>query len=184
MPPGAEYQKRISQFAWKELNGLWDEIRSGSTPDWPNGKALEYLVLLAFQLGGAVVRWPYEVRLWDESEVVEQIDGAVHGRGLHCLIESKDWGKNVNIEPVAKLRNQLLRRPAGTVGVVFSRGDFTSAAVKLAQFTAHEGILLWGGDEIDYALRNENMLDSLDVKYRVSVEQANPYFNVTQGEVP
>ena len=61
MPPGAEYQERISQFAWKELNGLWDEIKSGSTPDWPNGKALEYLVLRAFQLGDAVVRWPYEV---------------------------------------------------------------------------------------------------------------------------
>lgn len=184
MPPAAEYQERISRFAWKELKELWEEIKSGATPGWPNGKALEYVVLRAFELGGAVVRWPYEVRLWDESEVVEQIDGAVHTRGLHCLIESKDWGKNVNIEPVAKLRNQLLRRPAGTVGVVFSRGDFTSAAMKLAQFAVHEGILLWGRDEIDYALRTENMVDPLEIKYRVSVEQANPYFNVTQEEVP
>jgi hypothetical protein len=184
MPPGAEYQERISRFGWKELSGLWEEIKSGSTPGWPDGKALEYLGLRAFQLGGAVVCWPYEVRLWDESEIVEQIDGAIHGRGLHCLIESKDWGKNVNIEPVAKLRDKLLRRPAGTIGVVFSRGDFTSAAVKLAQFAVHEGVLLWTGREIGYALRSENILDALDVKYRVCVEQANPYFNVAVEEVP
>jgi len=184
MSAGAAYQERISQFAWRELRELWKEIKSGTTPDWPNGKALEYLVLRAFELDGAVVCWPYEVRLWDESEVVEQIDGAVHAGGLHCLIESKDWGKNVNLEPVAKLRDKLLRRPAGTIGIVFSRGDFTNAAVKLAQFAVHEGILLWNGRELGYALQNENVLDALEMKYRVCVEQANPYFNVAVEEVP
>lgn len=181
-----EYQERMSQFGWGDLEGLWEAIKAGATPDWPKGKALEYLVLRAFQLGGAIVRWPYQVRLGGETEgePIEQIDGAVHWAGLHCLVESKDWRKNVNFEPVAKLRSQLLRRPAGTLGVVFSRGGFSPAAIKLAQFTVHEGIMLWSGDEIDYALGRHNIVDGLMVKYRGCVELADPFYNLKGEEVP
>jgi hypothetical protein len=182
MPSSEGYEERISRFGWRELSTLWEKVKSDSTPDWPGGRALEYLILRAFQLAGAQITWPYEVR--EEGRVLEQIDGALHSRGLHCLVESKDWGTSVNIEPIAKLRNQLRRRPAGTIGVVFSRGGFTSAAVKLAQYTVHEGILLWTGREIEYVLHNENILDALERKYRACVEMADPYFSADAEEVP
>jgi hypothetical protein len=58
---------------------------------------------MAFELDpdeSATVRYPYEVRLFGEK--VEEIDGAVHLQGLSCLVESKDWGKNVEIEDPKK----------------------------------------------------------------------------------
>lgn len=105
----------IQSLQWDGLRTLWDNIENRSTPEWDAGRAFEYLVLRAFQLDGARVKWPYSVTLFDEE--VEQIDGAVHCLGLSCLVESKDFtDKTVDITPIAKLRNQLLRRPAGTVG--------------------------------------------------------------------
>jgi hypothetical protein len=38
-------------------------IEAGNTSGWAPGKAFEYLVLRAFQLEGAEVRWPYSVRI-------------------------------------------------------------------------------------------------------------------------
>jgi hypothetical protein len=72
------------------------------------------------------VRYPYEVSLFGEK--VEEIDGAVHLPGLSCLVESKDWGKNVAIGPIVKMRSQLLRRPGGTIGLMFSMKTFTKPA--------------------------------------------------------
>src|SRR4051812_40708911 len=110
---------------------------------------MEYLVLRAFQLDGAVVRWPYVVH--EDGEEIEQIDGVVYFDSVAGMIECKDTDKPTNIEPVAKLRNQLLRRPSGTIGVVFSRSGFTEAASLLARFIAPQTILLWSGDEVAYA---------------------------------
>jgi hypothetical protein len=60
--------------------------------------------------------------------MVEEIDGAIHLPGLSCLVESKDWEKNVAIGPIVTMRSQLLRRPAGTIGLMFSRKTFTRPA--------------------------------------------------------
>lgn len=77
---------------------MWQVLRSADNlTGWPPGKALEYLVLRAFQLGGAEVTWPYEVRR--RNVVVEQVDGAVYVDGLTCLIEAKD-----HAEPMDFLR--------------------------------------------------------------------------------
>ncbi|MDM8551931.1 restriction endonuclease [Desulfobacterales bacterium HSG2] len=83
---------------------------------------------------------------------LEQIDGVVYTEGLAFLVECKDQAENVNIEPVAKLRNQLSRRPPATMGMVFSRSGFTESAVMLEQKTSPQRILLWEGYEIAYAL--------------------------------
>jgi hypothetical protein len=72
-----------------------------------------------FELDGAQVTWPYSVRLFGGRET-EQIDGSVRFGGLHWLIECKDEKEDVAVDPIAKLRNQLLRRPSGTVGLVFT----------------------------------------------------------------
>ena len=149
MTTNAEYKARITTYNWDNLIKLWSEIESGNTPNWDAGKALEYLILRAFQLNKSEVTWTYSVYL--DGEEIEQIDGVVYADGLSCIIECKDTAKPVKIEPIAKLRNQLLRRPAATIGSIFSRSGFTEASETLAGFVAPQTILLWGGEEIKYS---------------------------------
>ncbi len=96
MADAAEYEARIQQLDWSGLRSLWENIVRRDTPDWEPGRAFEYLVLRAFQLDGARVRWPYSIEL--EDEVVEQIDGAVHWGRLSCLVESKDTSYRISVE--------------------------------------------------------------------------------------
>jgi Restriction endonuclease len=167
-----DYVGRIRQMDWPELRRLWEEIERSAAADWPPGRALEHLVLRAFELSGATVRWPYEVPIL--GKVVEQIDGAVHVGSLSCIVECKDVADPLNIDAVAKLRNQLLRRPAGAVGLLFSRNGFTKSAIMLARFVAPQNILLWGGEEIAYILEREDAPSALITKYRVSIEDGEP----------
>ena len=177
-------ERMIQSLGWDGLRTLWDNIENRSTPGWDAGKAFEYLVIRAFQLDGADIRWPYSVKFFGEE--VEQIDGAVHCLGLSCLVESKDFadGTKVNIAPIAKLRNQLLRRPAGILGLIFSRTGFTEPARNLSCFSSPQGILLWNGEEIKYALDNENMCELLILKYRAYIEDGLPDYNVRERDIP
>jgi hypothetical protein len=150
MPTDAEYKAKIQAYdTWDKLGQLWEAIEQGDTPDWADGKAFEYLVLQAFRLdeGRGVIRWPYSVTI--ENEVVEQIDGFVHIGRFSCIVESKHTTKPIAIAPIAKMRNQLLRRHSGAIGLVFSHAGFTDAAVILARYIAPQAILLWTGREID-----------------------------------
>lgn len=88
MAAAAEYEARIQQLDWSGLRSLWEAIVRRDTPGWDPGRALEYLILRAFQLDGARVRWPYSIHL--ENEMVEQIDGAIHWGPLSCLVETKE----------------------------------------------------------------------------------------------
>jgi hypothetical protein len=193
--PHEVYHSRISQCDWNDLLALWKAIQADSTPGWEPGKAFEYLVLRAFQLEGAYIRWPYQVTVGDlvpqteTREIVEQIDGFIHTPdGLACLVECKDKGKDkkgmsirVNIEPIAKLRNQLLRRPSAVIGIVFSRSGFTNPASLLARFTAPQIILLWTGDEVDIALQNHWFCKGLLAKYRTCVALGLPDYHILRG---
>jgi hypothetical protein len=195
------YEKKISQYDCDNLLNLWMSIEAGNTPGWAPGKAFEYLVLRAFQLEGAEVRWPYSVRI-DGGEI-EQIDGVVYfffllflliklfflkekfgySDGLACLIECKDESKEVNVDPIAKLRNQLLRRPGAAIGIIFSRSGFTKPAVTLAKFVAPQTILLWPGDEVDYALRRRYMRKGLVAKFRYCIEYGFPDYDIKMEDV-
>lgn len=170
-----DYVGRIRQLDWRELRLLWEQIDAGST-GWPAGKALEHLVLRAFELSGATVRWPYTVSIGDET--VEEVDGAVHVHGLSCIVESKDTLEATKIEAIAKLRNQLLRRPASAVGLMFSRSGFTEPASTLARFVAPQNILLWGGEEIAYLLDQEDFTSALVAKYRRNIEEGRTRFDI------
>ncbi|NUO79791.1 restriction endonuclease [candidate division KSB1 bacterium] len=172
------YRKRIARFQRRDLIRLWREIQKGDTPKWETGRAFEYLVLRAFELEGAEVRWPYSVRI-EEAEL-EQIDGVIYSDGLAYLIECKDVAKPINVETIAKLRNQLLRRPAATVGCVFSRSGFTLPAVTLARYTAPQTILLWNSHDVEYGLKNKCMRRNLEAKYRYCVEQGFPSYNIRE----
>jgi Restriction endonuclease len=183
MPTGTEYESQIRALDWDGLIGLWDAINRRDQTGWHPGKAFEYLVIRAFELDGAQVRWPYDVELFDS--VVEQIDGAIHLPHRSFLVESKDYGKlDVSIEPIAKLRNQLLRRPLGTAGVVFSRTGFTISARLLAQFAVPQAILLWSGWEVEYAVRRKAICEFLAIKYRYCVEHGVPDFDIREEERP
>lgn len=177
MPTGAEYEAKIGNYSWENLINLWSQIESGNTPGWDAGKALEYLVLRAFKLEGAEVTYPYSIRI--DGDELEQIDGVIYSDALNCLVECKDTSTKSNIEPIAKLRNQLLRRPATTIGSVFSRNGFTESATTLVRFVAPQTILLWGGEEIYYCLQNKLMRQALLKKYRFCVERGLPDYNIT-----
>jgi hypothetical protein len=179
----SEYETRIQSFQWDDLKILWNNINERNTPNWEAGKAFEYLILRAFQLDGADVKWPYRVKLFNEE--VEQIDGVIYYDGLSCIVESKDFAdNNVDIAPIAKLRNQLLRRPAGTIGVMFSRTGFTPPARYLSSFALPQTILLWSGKEIEYALQEEKICEFLKLKYRYCVEHGLPNYNIKEENIP
>jgi hypothetical protein len=177
----ADYVRRVRRLDWQGLRDLWIQIEAGSAR-WAAGKALEHLVLRAFELSGATVRWPFDVPL--AGETVEQIDGAVHLQGLSCLVECKDTASATNIEPIAKLRNQLLRRHSGAVGLAFSRSGFTSPALTLAQFLAPQTVLLWSGGEIAYLLDQEDFASALLKKYRYSIETGVPDYDSREEALP
>ena len=180
MATNKELESRISTYKWRDLARLWKEITSQTSINWEAGKALEYLVLRAFQLEGAEVQWPYHVNV--NGETIEQIDGVVYSDSLCCLIECKDTAEPRNIEPIAKLRNQLMRRPASTIGVIFSRTGFTASAATLAQFLAPQTILLWEGSDIEYALEKHMFRRGLSEKYRFCVEKGFPIYDLKKGE--
>lgn len=185
MATDEEYQKNIQQHEWADLIELWGKINARETPGWPAGKAFEYLILRAFQLEGAYVHWPYTVTVGEvigseAQEAAEQIDGFVHtDDGLACLIECKDYrDEKANLESIAKLRNQLLRRSSTAIGAVFSRAGFTATSTLLARFTAPQTILLWDGDEIEIALRNHWFCRGLTAKYRICLAKGVPDFHI------
>lgn len=168
-----EYKSRIRTMGWARLRAFHERLVAGGVKGWDPGKAFEYLILRAFELEGAVVTWPYVIRL-SPSETdgdTEQIDGAVYVDGLACIVEAKDTTSTVPIDPIAKMRNQLLRRPSSSVGLLFSRGGFSSAAVTLVRFVGPQTILLWTGDEVAHALKHRAFREGLQKKYRLSVEQ-------------
>jgi len=182
MPSADEYQRRIREYDWTQLTTLWENIKNGTTPEWEPGKALEYLVVRAFELDRADVRWPYSVR--EQGQEIEQIDGVVYTGGLACLLECKDYGGAVTIEPVAKMRNQLLRRPASTIGAIVSRNGFTEPAVILARYVAPQAIILWDGDDLDRAINKQSMSTYLVRKYRNLVEHGLPNYSIAVEDIP
>lgn len=165
------------------IASLWSAVKVGDTPDWPAGKALEYLVLRLFELDGAEVKYPCSVRDVTGLEL-EQLDGVVHFQHLTCLVECKDSTTPRNIEPIAKLRGQLLRRPSGLIGVVFARKGFTEPARVLATYTGPNAILLWTGDDLEYVLAGYNACTALVTKYRWTVSHALPDFDLTTLGIP
>lgn len=172
MTRATDYADRIRLLDWEGLRELWDSSATGRSAGWPPGKAFEYLVLRAFELDGATVRWPFEVMLG--NSVIEQIDGAVYVDPLSCLVEAKDSMAPVDIAVLAKLRTQLARRPAGVLGAVFSRTSFTNSAIALARYFAPQTVLLWSGREVEECLREERIAAVLLAKYRECVEEGAP----------
>lgn len=184
MATPAELEAKIKRLDWNGLRVLWKAIQTGAPPGWEGGEALEYLVIRAFEidpLEPATVRYPYEVSLFDEK--VEEIDGAIHLPGLSCLIESKDWGKNVAIGPIVKMRSQLLRRPAGTIGSIFCKKTFAKPAISLAHFTMPQAVLLWSGSDLQFAMDKGMICRFLRLKHRICCEDGFPNYDLRERNI-
>jgi hypothetical protein len=174
--------RRIRELS--ELTGLYEFFiaarEKALSAEWASGKAFEYLILRAFELDGADVVWPYEVR--QGSDILEQIDGVVYADGLYCLIEAKDEREPINYEPIAKLRAQLQRRPGFVIGMVFSMSGFTMPAKQLARMTIPQSVLLWEGAEIESILSGASLRsirEALVLMARHAVEHALPDYPIT-----
>ncbi|WP_349370364.1 restriction endonuclease [Salinarimonas sp.] len=182
-----QFESAIRQLDWPGLFDLYCQIEARETPGWPSGRAFEYLVLRAFELDGAHVEYPF--RVTEGRETLEEIDGAFYLDGRAHLVESKDRDANVQIAPIAKLRNQLLRRPAGVVGIVFGRNGFSSPARTLASYGAPQAILLWEGEKVKWLLGQcrqgeaeaRLFAKALELKYRHYVERAIPTLDVKEA---
>lgn len=178
---GDVYRGRVSRLGTRELCRMYDVLCAGDNlPGWPPGRALEYLVLRAFQLEGAKVTWPYEVRHRDV--LLEQVDGAVYCDGLTCLIETKAYAQPLDYLPVSRMKARLLRRPRTVLGAVFTLEGFTEAFVLLAETLPPPDVLLWSGKDIAWALRRRAMRTGLRRKHRYAIEHGFPHLPLTQKE--
>jgi hypothetical protein len=179
MPTGDEYTNRIRELQdTSHLLEFWQSVCERSTPEWEAGRAFEYLIIRAFEVEGARVRYPYEVK--GQSGVVEQIDGVLHLPEISALVESKDYQEPLGIEPIAKLRLRLERRPAAAIGVVFAAAGLTEPALEIARLGSPRNILIWQSEEITQALRRKCMVFGLRRKYDYAVEFGMPDYNLLE----
>lgn len=176
-----KYIKEISKYNQHGLFKLWKEHLDNSLDAtqnefWRDGKLMEYVVLRAFELEGAIIRWPYSI--WMDGIQLEQIDGAITIGNQILLIESKDKDRGLNIEPIAKMRNQLLRRPSSVIGCVFSRNGYSEPAMALSRYMAPQTILLWDGNELCFCIEHKMMIDALNLKIHKAAEEFDFCYNV------
>ncbi|MGP0070131.1 MAG: hypothetical protein ACLQGP_41855 [Isosphaeraceae bacterium] len=156
------YKEAAQKLTWDDLSLLWQQIKDGATPNWDEGKALEHLVIRAFELSKLRVEYPYDVP--PGGRPIEQIDGIVFLDHLPFLIECKDRN-SIDSSAIAKLHIQLLRRPPITMGGVFSAGGYTSPALILADYAVPRRITLWSGEDIEIALGSHDFKEMLVRKY-------------------
>ena len=175
------YIAMIKRATRTDLLKMLDALEAKQAiPKWPPGRAFEHIVLRGFDIEpDAMVIWPYSVSL--DGKVIEQIDGAVYAAGLSCLVETKDYNDPLNIEPVAKLRNQLTRRPSGSIGMVFTMSDFSGPAKSLTRMMNPLSILLWDYEELRQAIDQGTMCRSLRTKYMFAVERGMPDYDIRKG---
>lgn len=182
----AQLQKRAEQWSREDLLQIWESVKAKQPiPGWDRGRAFEYLVVQAFRLAGAEVKWPYRVLIDHSVGTIEQLDGAVYLDERGFLVESKDLSEPAAIEAIAKMRFRLERRPPGTMGLIFSVSDFSRVAELLAQFASPMNILLWNRSDVDAALRAtklDAMVHGLRLKMAWATEHGRPLYGI-EGEV-
>ncbi|MEX0716133.1 MAG: hypothetical protein WD066_06085 [Planctomycetaceae bacterium] len=178
MATSRELEHAALEWTRAELVRIWAELKLGNRiPGWDPGRAFEYLVIRAFHLEAPTdTRWPYIVTIPRQRlGSVEQIDGIVYVDGVAFLIESKARDEPTAIDAIAKLRFRLEGRPPGTMGLLFSLRDYTTATELFAQFAVPLNVLLWSAGDLDKALEHGTMISSLRDKYRHAVEQGWAY---------
>ena len=170
----------IRSYDRNKLKKFWLQIKDGSTPGWSTGKALEYMLIRAFDLEGAEVVYPYNNNILHSQE---QFDGYVFVKDLGAgfLIECKEWKEKVSFDELAKLHGRLTYRMPSTYGVFLSKSGFTPSAVELMYMMHPHNVLLWSYDEIDECFKNFKFMKALKYKYQYAMVTANPNIAVREG---
>lgn len=172
--------KRVQRYDWAKLESFWQRIKNKKTSKWSSGKALEYMLVRAFDLSGAEVVYPYNNNVLTAQE---QFDGFVFVKelGAGFLIECKDWQVNVPFDELAKLHGRLSYRTSSTYGIFLSRTGFTASAVEMMYMMHPHNILLWSFNEIDECFKNHKFLEALKYKYQYAMVTADPMIAVYDG---
>ena len=170
----------VLKYDWKKLERFWHQIKNGNTPKWSKGKALEYMLVRAFDLDGAEVVYPYNNNVLNAKE---QFDGFVFIKelGVGFLIECKDWSTNVAFDELAKLHGRLSYRLSSTYGLFLSKRGFTASAVEMMYMMHPHNILLWSFDEIDECFKGHKFVKALKYKYQYAMTTADPMIAVFDG---
>lgn len=173
----ASERDRAERLTWVDLEQLWQEIQDERPNDWRPGSAFEHLIVRGFALSGLRVEYAYDVPF--SGRPLEQIDGMVYLGEIPFLVECKDRDA-IDIEAIAKMRNQLARRPHSTMGCVFVSGRFTEPAIILTDFAAPHRITLWDQIDVTDAIRTRNFALILERKYHelcmLGLTDHSPYY--------
>jgi hypothetical protein len=174
-----QYRKKIQKCDKSALKKLWNSILMGKTPGWDNGMAFQYMIIRAFELEKNVVTYPYEVLLPGKLRTLEQIDGVVYLKGIQLpiLIESKDFNPNIPIDPIAKVRGLLQKRPTHLIASMFVTSGFTEPALYNHTLVTDRTILLWVPDDITVCFKI-GFTDGMIRKYRFALEHGKNVLNL------
>ena len=182
--------KKAESLGLIDVFQLWQDIKDGTVHDWNSGRALEYLIVRAFQLDVEAetellgTRWPFGVTYPQKIGNVEQIDGIAYLKFCNFIIESKDYNQPLDVEPLAKLRQRLEKRPPGTMGILFGKKGFTDPARIIAQFANPLNVLLMQSSDLNYAIKEDKIQLIYVVRemFRHAVELGLPDLGVQSKE--
>lgn len=169
----------VQGYDWIMLKKFWQKIKNGTT-GWSEGKALEYMLVRAFDLEGAEVVYPYNNVVFNAQE---QLDGFIFIKeiGVGFIIECKDWKNNVAFDELAKLHGRLTYRMASTYGLFLSRSGYSPSAIEMMYMLHPHRILLWSFDEIDECFKKHKFIKALKYKYQYAMVTADPMIAVIDG---
>ncbi len=174
---------------WDELSEIWSALlppldddaerfvpsfRGNELTPHQAGSVFERWIVEAFRLDGADVDAPYVVTMTTSRRPMEQIDGLVRSHWQAFIIESKNWAKDVDFAPIARLNEQVQRRPPSTLGLVFSSKGFTSACIDLVAMIRPLRILLFDRLDLEHVVRERNMVIALQTKWHLAVKYGKP----------
>ena len=162
------------------LRSFGNRLKTKKTPKWSKGKALEYMLIRAFDLDGAEVVYPYNNGVLNAQE---QLDGFVFVKdlGVGFLIECKDWEDKVSFDELAKLHGRLAYRMKSTCGMFLSRSGYTPSAIEMMYLVHPHNIILWEFNDIEECFKNHNFLKALKYKYQYAMVTADPVRAVLDG---
>ncbi len=169
-------------FSHEHLLRIWDEViepwvyPAKGLHDLSAPVAFEYLIIRAFELEGAEVSYPFMAQPFSDSRILEEIDGAIYLPGISAIVESKCFDqRNVTSDQIGQLRNKLINRPSYGIGCFFARTSYKESAYKQAQMASPQCILLWDGEEIKEAFKNQKLVEVLQEKNRRFFEDLKPF---------
>lgn len=180
-------QINIKNSSHQDLIRLWETVidprqtRDGLSPQ----ETFRHLIVRAFELEGAEVRYPYQVSEDGERDALEHLDGVLYIEGHSCIVESRCLSKggvkarraNVSSGHISRFRSKLLNRPGYAVGSVFSATGFSPSALMQAQLSLPQTILLWSEEEIKECLYRQTFTKAFKIKNRRFFEQLIPDYD-------